>query len=484
MRGTLAVLLVLTLVILQLSLIVAFKPSSQRRGTTQGWNQAAQSSRSRLEVAQSSVPDESQLQKIFGVVSKAVQYTTSDPLRFRYAAATAARFGFFLTQGIGISLSGIDSTARENSNSINAQSVIGALSDALLASETDLEIEKSVEAKVILDDDEQRALFNKNFQAIVKVLRSDLENIESGKYNFPYDLQIPGQGDNSNVLNRRQWNPAAVLAQAASYIEDRRNVFNRRDRRDGFEMRKNFQSSKYPDYYLQNFHYQTDGWLSAKSARLYDYQVESLFIGTADAMRRQVLPFFTKWVKDVRSEGVEPKVLDVATGTGRFASFIMDNFRSLHLDVLDLSPFYLAEAKKILEKYDSVGYVEAAAETTGLADASYDAITCVYLFHELPREVRKAVLAEWMRVLKPGGKIFFVDSAQEGEVPYERVLEGFTVIAHEPYYMDYTQNELGSLFTEAGFEVDAKEVHWVSKLLVATKPGGGVESAVADDATV
>ena len=74
------------------------------------------------------------------------------------------------------------------------------------------------------------------------------------------------------------------------------------------------------------------------------------------------------------------------------------------------------------------------------------------------------------------GKIFFVDSAQEGEVPYERVLEGFTVIAHEPYYMDYTQNEIGDLFSEAGFEVDAKEVHWVSKLLVATKPGGGVET--------
>jgi ubiquinone/menaquinone biosynthesis C-methylase UbiE len=250
-------------------------------------------------------------------------------------------------------------------------------------------------------------------------------------------------------------------------------VFERRDRKDGRDSFKNFKgSTKYPDYYLQNFHYQTDGWLSAKSARLYDYQVESLFIGTADAMRRQVLPFFTKWVKDLQSQGQDPRVLDVATGTGRFASFMMDNCRSLDLDVLDLSPFYLAEAKKLLKQYDSVSYVEAAAETTGLPDASYDAITCVYLFHELPREVRKAVLAEWMRVLKPGGKVFFVDSAQEGEVPYDRVLEGFTIIAHEPYYLDYTRNDLSALFSEAGFQVDTTEVHWVSKLLCATKPGG------------
>ena len=45
----------------------------------------------------------------------------------------------------------------------------------------------------------------------------------------------------------------------------------------------------YPDYYLQNFHHQTDGYLSDHSAGLYDLQVEILFNGTADAMRRRVL---------------------------------------------------------------------------------------------------------------------------------------------------------------------------------------------------
>ena len=45
----------------------------------------------------------------------------------------------------------------------------------------------------------------------------------------------------------------------------------------------------YPDYYLQNFHHQTDGYLSNRSAGLYDLQVEILFNGTADAMRRRVL---------------------------------------------------------------------------------------------------------------------------------------------------------------------------------------------------
>ena len=45
----------------------------------------------------------------------------------------------------------------------------------------------------------------------------------------------------------------------------------------------------YPSYYLQNFHYQTDGYLSELSASLYDLQVELLFNGLADAMRRRIL---------------------------------------------------------------------------------------------------------------------------------------------------------------------------------------------------
>lgn len=39
-------------------------------------------------------------------------------------------------------------------------------------------------------------------------------------------------------------------------------------------------------------------------------------------------------------------------------------------------------------------------------------VTCVYLFHELPGEVRRAVAAEMMRVLRPGGLVVLVDSIQ------------------------------------------------------------------------
>jgi hypothetical protein len=55
------------------------------------------------------------------------------------------------------------------------------------------------------------------------------------------------------------------------------------------------------------------------------------------------------------------------------------------------------------------------------------------------------------------------------QVPYERVLEGFTISAHEPYYMDYTETDLSVLFGQAGLTVESTGVHWVSKSVTLVK---------------
>ena len=44
-----------------------------------------------------------------------------------------------------------------------------------------------------------------------------------------------------------------------------------------------------PEYYAQDFHFQTGGYLTEDSARLYDVQVETLFMGAAGPMRRTAL---------------------------------------------------------------------------------------------------------------------------------------------------------------------------------------------------
>lgn len=126
------------------------------------------------------------------------------------------------------------------------------------------------------------------------------------------------------------------------------NVFNRRQSKDGFEIRRNFvvESDRYPEYYVQNFHYQTDGWFSVESSKLYDFQVESLFLGAADAMRRHGLQFLSDYVTERGTS--ELSLLDVASGNGRFLSFVKDSYPSMDTTALELSPFYLSEARKLV----------------------------------------------------------------------------------------------------------------------------------------
>ena len=186
---------------------------------------------------------------------------------------------------MGLSLTGFDKTA-QGSASINTMAVINALRDALMTeSIEDLGAPRQgVEDGTISEAEIQRDLFSRNFAAIATLLKKELDHIENGVYKYPYDLNPTDQ----NAI--RQWNPLSVASQVSNYIRDRRLVLDRRDRLDAKEVTRNFRGPKYPEYYLQNFHYQTDGWLSSRSARVYDYQVESLFLGTADAMRRQALP--------------------------------------------------------------------------------------------------------------------------------------------------------------------------------------------------
>merc|ERR1719161_3464299 len=124
-----------------------------------------------------------------------------------------------------------------------------------------------------------------------------------------------------------------------------------------------------------------------------------------------------------------PRILEVACGTGRFATFIRDNHPTAQVTVVDLSPFYLEAARENDEYWRKLRYpdeatrpppatfVQAPAEKLPFEDGSFDAVVCVYLFHEMPEAARAAAAAEMARVLAPGGVMILTDSVQRGDRP-------------------------------------------------------------------
>ncbi|MFC7333862.1 class I SAM-dependent methyltransferase [Rhodocista pekingensis] len=283
------------------------------------------------------------------------------------------------------------------------------------------------------------------------LLERDWRNIEAGLYRMPHDLV---------------GNPRRLLADAARFLRDVPEVQRRRRSGGNAEV---FRaplpgSEKLPRYYRQNFHFQTDGYLSDRSARLYDHQVEVLFGGGADAMRRQVL---VPLAEHLRGRPVRDlRLLDVAAGTGRFLTFVKDNWPRLDVTALDLSAPYLAQARRTLSPWSRHHAVQAPAEAMPFPDASFDVVTCIFLLHELPQAVRARAAAEMARVLKPGGLLVVMDSLQTGDKPrFDALLRLFPVAFHEPYYGDYVARDVAPLFTAQGLEEERRDLAFMSKLV-------------------
>ena len=244
-------------------------------------------------------------------------------------------------------------------------------------------------------------------------------------------------------------------------------------REDHRELPDDAATERYPRYYARNFHYQSEGYLGHTSAALYDLQVELLFGGTADAMRRRVIPPVVGAAREQDASAARPlRVLDVACGTGRLLRMLGAALPTeAKLFGVDLSPHYIARAREVLPRDLDVSLICDNAERLPFLDASFDVVTSVYLLHEVPPEVRTRVLAEMRRVVRPGGLVVVADSIQLGDAPeLEREILAFPARFHEPYYTSYVKDDLGARVGEAGLRVTGSQLAFLTKLVTAAKP--------------
>jgi len=348
------------------------------------------------------------------------------------------------------------------------------------------------------------------FGSVFELYRRDCQNIYNGIYRYPYDASLlhrqfnplfvrnqflrtleesirtgerraKGENGKREVLDRlflRELEADAGVVLVEDMFEGRDNIFN--DRYLLGDMKK------YPDYYLQNFHWQTDGWMSTSSAASYEYTTEVLFEGTQDAMQRQGFVSISEYValnRGIRTEE-EISLLEVACGTGRLHTFIKDNWPNMKTVASDLSPFYLQRARENMEYFEDftkrvtgrditpTDFVQAAAEDLPFEDGMFDIVTCTYLFHEVPFPVRKQIAREMFRVMAPGGVCVITDSFQRGDIPErDHVGRRFPANYHEPYYTSYFENtDMVKLFQEAGFVMRRHQVAHLSKVLTFEKP--------------
>ncbi|HEX3861723.1 MAG TPA: methyltransferase domain-containing protein [Stellaceae bacterium] len=283
-----------------------------------------------------------------------------------------------------------------------------------------------------------------------RLIERDWRNIAGGIYAVPEDWR---------------GSPVAGLRRAVDFFADLGAVEARRHGEPGDALLREAEAERYPRYYRRKFHFQSDGYLSEASAERYDHQVEVLFGGGAAAMRRQALVPLREALRELSPRSGSVSLLDIGCGTGAFLREVKRNHPRLSVTGVDLSAPYLAVAQRRLAAWSRIELSEAAAEALPFAPESFDIISCIYLFHELPPRVRRAVVGEIRRVLKPGGTLIFVDSLQPGEEPdYDALLDYFPAAFHEPFYASYLREDLDALFSP-GFSLVSRTPAYFSTVI-------------------
>jgi ubiquinone/menaquinone biosynthesis C-methylase UbiE len=160
-------------------------------------------------------------------------------------------------------------------------------------------------------------------------------------------------------------------------------------------------------------------------------------------------------------------LVDLACGSGAFLKDLAATLPRARLFGLDLSMAYLDQSRRRAGQ----PVIQAKMEQLPFADNSLDAVTCIYLFHELPPRYRPVIAAEMARILKPGGLLAFGDSIQPADEPdLQRLLEVFPAFFHEPYYESYAQTDLEGLFAQAGLIKVDDDRAFLTKALLFQKP--------------
>ena len=207
-----------------------------------------------------------------------------------------------------------------------------------------------------------------------------------------------------------------------------------------------------PKYILQEFHNLPNGNYSRRFARGYINGFDFSMLGTVGRART--------WIADqVKNGGA---VLDVGTAGGRTAAAIHAAGVEQVWGV-DPSPYLLKHAAL---DHPAVTFLPGIAEKLPFPDNRLDAVAICFVLHEMPPRYIAQAFAEFVRVLKPGGKLVVAEPSEQQLAPLRwrqlftlngwrhRYFAWLARKAYEPFLPAWHQLDKLALAADAGLQLE------------------------------
>jgi len=147
---------------------------------------------------------------------------------------------------------------------------------------------------------------------------------------------------------------------------------------------------------------------------------------------------------------VRGRVLQVACVYGDLTRRLMARLDAdAQLDVVDILPIQLANLALKLPKDPRIALLKSDSTALACPDASYDQVLLFFLLHEQPEAVRRATLAEAMRVVRPGGRVVIVDYHPPAKYNPLWWLMRAVFATLEPFAIDLWRHEVAEFLPRA-----------------------------------
>jgi ubiquinone/menaquinone biosynthesis C-methylase UbiE len=103
------------------------------------------------------------------------------------------------------------------------------------------------------------------------------------------------------------------------------------------------------------------------------------------------------------------KILDAGCGSGVLSRFLVQNFPQVTVDAMDASAQRLSEAKALCDQQlqNQIRFKEADLGAIPSDDQTYDWVICRFVLEHVKNPEK--LVSEFLRVLKPGGRLCLID---------------------------------------------------------------------------
>lgn len=189
-----------------------------------------------------------------------------------------------------------------------------------------------------------------------------------------------------------------------------------------------------PDYLVRTYWW---AYLHPRSVRIFEHQwiVNLILWGNFARLRDIAL--------DTLGKRISGRTLQVACVYGDFTRKIVERLSpGARLDVIDVAPIQLENLRSKLADRKDVFLSRQDASDLSYETDSFDQVVVFFLLHELPADFRKRAVHEVMRVVKPGGKVVFVDYHQPARYHPHRYIMRPVLRLLEPYALDLWNTEI------------------------------------------